>query len=172
MRLGRADVRSCPIPASRPKSSNTCDFIASRSRLPFSGYTLTPRVAQIRAFKASSTTYPQRYAQPSYKPESNSTSASCRRSRASSCNCSLVDMARTKQKIHHRVRPGQIIIIAVVFIRRCRFGRAGVCRSNRCRRFSTRCRNRWRRWRLRDGRCPFAWCRQRAGAFPRRSWAR
>src|SRR5712664_51356 len=110
MRSGRAGVRSCPIPASSPKSSNTCDFIASRSRLPFSGYTFTPSVAQIRAFKASSITYPQRYAQPSYRPVSNNTSASCSRRRASSRNCCLVAMASTRQKIHHRIRTVQRII--------------------------------------------------------------
>src|SRR6266446_8564973 len=50
---------------------------------------------------------------------------------------------------------------------RCRFGRAGAYRSNRCRGSSTPCRSRWRRWPLRGGRCRFSWCRRNAPALRR-----
>ena len=54
----------------------------------------------------------------------------------------------------------------------CRSARAAACRNNRCRAFSTRCRNLSRQSQLRDGHCQFALFHRRANAFPHQSSAR
>jgi hypothetical protein len=54
-------------------------------------------------------------------------------------------------------------------IRGGRSGPSGGDRNSRRRPTSTPCRNQSRRYRLRDGRCRFAWCPRRAGGLRRRS---
>src|ERR1700733_4206410 len=52
-----------------------------------------------------------------------------------------------------------------------RFARAATGRNNQRREFSIPNKNRWRRFRLRDGRCRFLWSRQTEAEFPLRSSA-